>query len=140
MLAAGEQFVDLALHFLRDLLRIHFKGPMNFEDARQVLPIFREVWSQRPRYFVADISESALDAATRKHLGAEVQPEWFLGAVFVGANLMLRILTNALNSLIQFHRGSDIPMRFVANEAEAFEVIEAWRAQRDVPSRDHRNP
>lgn len=115
-----------------DIIRVTFEGPFVFEDARQVLEIYREVCGERPRYLLAEIGRSSMDSATRKYLAAEANPEWFLGVVYVGANLLLRIITNALTSLLFANHPGRYEVRFVADEAEARETIEAWRKERQA--------
>lgn len=117
-----------------DIIRVTFNGPMVFEDAHRVLAIYREVCAERPLYLVADIGRSSLDAATRKYLGAELRPEWFLGVVYVGANLMLRVITNGMISLVHFRRGSTYDIRYVADEEGAQKTLEAWRKEHAAKS------
>lgn len=113
-----------------DVIRVTYEGPKTFEDARAVLEIYREVCGERPRYLIADIGRSSMDPATRKFFAAEVRPEWFLGAVYIGADLFRRVITHALTALIFFHRNRACEIRFAANEDEARAKIEAWREDR----------
>jgi hypothetical protein len=112
-----------------DLLRVTFNGPMTFEDARAVVEIYRQVCGERPRYLVADIGRSSMDAATRKFLGTEARPEWFLGVVFIGADVLLRIVTKALLAVIFFNKANAYAVRFVATAVEAEAIIARWREE-----------
>lgn len=120
-----------------DLIRVTFEGPFRFEDAREVLEIYRDVCGERPRYLVADIGRSSMDAATRKYFGSEVDPRWFLGVVYVGADLLLRVITDALTALVFFQREQHYEVRFVDTDQEARELIRSWRGaserQRKTP-------
>jgi hypothetical protein len=116
-----------------DIIRVTFKGPMEFDDARALLGIYREVCPERPRYLFADIGASSMNAATRKYLGTELRTEWFLGVVYVGANLLLRIISDALTSHVLFsNRQRELDVRFVATEAEGRAVLETMRRERQA--------
>jgi hypothetical protein len=59
--------------------------------------------------------------------------EWFLGVVYVGANLLLWIISDALTSHVLFsNRKSELEVRFVATEAEGRAVLETMRRERQA--------
>lgn len=108
---------------------VKFDGPVTEEHARAAVEIYREVASKRPFFMLADVSHSSIDTNARNHLSKHARPEWYRGVVYVGAPLVLRTVTKALNLMVLFNGKSDYETMFANSMEEGRAMVETLRAK-----------
>jgi hypothetical protein len=85
-----------------DLVVVTFVGSANVDDIRDLLKVFREVSASQPFYVLVNISTSPdIEPAARSLLTRELRPEWFRGAVYVGARPLQKLIIKGLS--VGFH-------------------------------------
>lgn len=108
---------------------VQFNGPVTEEHARAAVDIYREIGSKRPFFMLADVSHSSIETGARNLLSKHARPEWYRGVVYVGAPLVLRTVTKALNLMVLFNGKNDYETMFAGSVEEGRALLEQMRAR-----------
>jgi len=110
-------------HFLRsepdDVFYFAPTGTFNIDDAQRVLPLLRDQFSKRPLYLLLDARKfESLTPDARSEVIQHFRPEWVRACVYVGTNLLMRMVITGINAVL-FLRGTSFPIEFVSTMEEA---------------------
>lgn len=113
-----------------NLLLVTMGGPTHLEDAKALTEVYREVGTQRPFFAIINVKDSPADAAARSHFTKEINLEWFLGVVYVGAGVIEKAVGKAMAVAFYFTSRPRIDFLFTETVEEARILVDRMRAKR----------
>lgn len=120
------------LHFEPpDTLVANFSGLINLDEVKRTAERYQQTFEHHGRYYlIADIGQSRIEPAGRKHLAESSRAEWLHAVIFVGADLLQQTFGKAIALAMLFTGKSTFDITFVQTVDEARASIAQHRARR----------
>lgn len=103
------------------------------EDMRQILAELRRRAEDGPYYLIIDFARlkaTNVGKADREGAQTGLDPSWFLGGIYINANMPVRLMIKVVTLAMFLIGKADYPTEFVSSLEEAFEVVERFRSER----------
>lgn len=118
-----------------ELVWVHTRGRITYEDASRLMDIYRELGQRQPILIVTDLSgATTLDAEGGRYMSDHVQSEWILGCIYVGARLLHRAVSKGIALAAHLNGRVDesalTKVHFASSQAEVNDLITRMRAER----------
>ncbi len=116
-----------------DTLVASFTGLITLDEVKRTSDFYRQSFEQHGRYYlIADIGQSTIEPAGRKHFAESGRAEWVHAVIFVGADLLQQTFGKAIALAMLFTGKATFDVTFVktVDEARAYAAQHRARRQR----------